>query len=85
LDKLLDEGIKHIAFPSPAFLPVLFVTKMIQVHIKFFLDEFEDLRLKDIIEHAVDIDRTVFLKGISCIAAASKLVENLLGVEGERI
>jgi hypothetical protein len=37
---------------------------MIQVHVKFFLDESEDLRLKDIIEHAVDIDRTIFLKGV---------------------
>ena len=56
---------------------------MIQVHVKFFLDELKDLQLKDIIKYTINIDHTIFLKGVPCIGTASKLVENLFGIESE--
>ena len=72
-----------MAHPSLAFLSILFITEMIQVHVKFFLDELEDLQLKDIIKYAIDINHIIFLKGVPCISTASKLVENLFGIESE--
>jgi len=43
------------------------------------------LWLENIFEHTVDIDRTISLEGIPCIGAASKPVEDMFGIEVERI
>ena len=58
---------------------------MIQVHIELLFNELEDLRLENIIEHTVDIDRTISLEGIPYIRAASKPVEDMFGIEVERL
>jgi hypothetical protein len=58
---------------------------MIQVHIELLFNELEDLWLENIIEHTINIDRTISLEGIPCIGAASKPVEDMLGIEVERI
>jgi hypothetical protein len=57
-----------VTHPPPAFLSILFITQMIQVHIELLFNELEDLRLENIIEHTVDIDRTISLEGIPCIS-----------------
>jgi proteasome assembly chaperone (PAC2) family protein len=58
---------------------------MIQVHIELLFNELEDLWLENIIEYTVDVDCTILLEGIPCIGAASKLVEDMFGIEVERI
>ena len=57
--------------------------EMIHVYVKFFLNKLKDLQLKDIIKHAIDIDYTIFLKDVSCISMASKLVKNLFDIESK--
>jgi hypothetical protein len=69
-NKLLNKRVKHVTHPPPAFLSILFITQMIQVHIELLFNELEDIRLENIIEHTVDIDRTMSLEGIPCIGAA---------------
>ena len=58
---------------------------MIQVHIELLFNELKDLWLENIIEHTVNIDCTISLEGILCISVASKLVEDMFGIEIERI
>jgi hypothetical protein len=68
-----------------AFLSILFITQIIQVHIELLFSELKDLRLENIIKHTVDIDRTISLEGILCISAASKPVEDMFGIKVEHI